>query len=100
MHINNYDCIYSCYRICVSFRLNDSQYGELLLQFEHCRKDKMSDNHSCYDSCDTGRVEINDNENGKLLLQLTLGKMKWMTISIDNFYYICDTGHDEINDNE
>ena len=26
--------------------------------------------------------------------------MKWMTISIDNFYYICDTGHDEINDNE
>ena len=82
MHINNYDCIYSCYRICVSFRLNDNQYGELLLQFEHW-KDKMS-----------------DNQYGELLWQLwhwtRWNKWQWerkVAITVD-------TGQDEMNDNQ
>ena len=39
---------------------------------------------------------MNNNQYRELPLQLTQGKIKWMTNSIENFYYICDTGQDEI----
>ena len=75
---------------------------------------------NCYFICDTGQVEINDNQYGELLFHLwhwtrwnewqslwriaitfaTLDKLKSMTISLENCYYICDTGQDEVNNNQ